>query len=328
MTYIPPQMNNWHGRIDSATDFDTFRWHQWIEACPLSESKVSSDAFAIGFIGFACDEGIKRNKGRQGAALGPRMLRKELSNLPCLFTRGLKLYDCGDIVYQNEDLAVLQYELASAIDKMLSLGLFPIVLGGGHELAYGHFVGLNRHYKQVSIVNFDAHLDMRPYPEGPSSGTMFLQIADDAKAMHKPFNYLCLGLQRRGNTVSLLKMAKAHGTIYRYARDMIHEPIEKTTQILDSFIEDKEAIYATLCTDVISSAFAPGVSAAQPLGLHPEMVLMLIKRLVASGKLIAFDVAEVSPRYDQDNVTANLASTFIFGLVNELARYHSLEVEI
>lgn len=328
MAYRQPSPSDWQGRIDSTTNYDAFRWHQWVTPLPLDQPSEALPPHGIAFIGFACDEGIKRNKGRQGAALGPRMLRKELSSLPCLFEQALRLYDCGDIVHQQEDLDQLQQELAQAVSKILARGLFPIVLGGGHELARGHFLGLHGHYPDLGIVNFDAHLDMRPYPDGPSSGTMFLQIADDAKVASEPFHYLCLGLQRRGNTVALLKTAKAHGAMYQYARDMIHEPYSETTALLDQYLSDKEAIWATLCTDVISSAYAPGVSAAQPLGLHPEMVLSLIKRIVASKKLVAFDVAEVSPRYDQDNATANLASTFIFGVVNELARIWGLSIEI
>lgn len=335
MAYRAPASSDWPGRIDSLTDYDAFRWHQVITLVSLDtypetnpHGFLAPGQVGIGFVGFACDEGIKRNKGRQGAALGPRMLRKELANLPCLFEPRFKLFDCGDIVHSKEDLESLQRELAQAVKKIVALGLFPIVLGGGHELARGHFLGLAPRYPDLAIVNFDAHLDMRPYPEGPSSGTMFLQIADDLNAQGKPFKYLCLGLQRRGNTIALLKSAKAHGGSFRYARDMIHEPLALTNAVVDDFCRGQSAIYATLCTDVISSAYAPGVSAAQPLGLHPEMVLALIKRLVSTGKLIAFDVAEVSPRYDQDNVTANLASTFIFGLVNEIARIKGCFIDI
>jgi len=57
--------------------------------------------------------------------------------------------------------------------------LFPIVLGGSHELAYGHFNGIVNHLKKqtknsskVGIINFDAHFDLRPYDNQGSSGTM------------------------------------------------------------------------------------------------------------------------------------------------------------
>lgn len=332
MPYHQPLQSDWQGRVDSTTNYDAFRWHQWIKMMPLDNQAVvplnQVNQFNIGFIGFACDEGIRLNKGRQGAALGPKMIRKELSNLPCLFTQELHLFDCGDIVAQGQPLQILQEELSDKVAQMLEIGLFPVVLGGGHELALGHYNGLKKKYPDIGIINLDAHLDMRPYDVTASSGTMFRQIADANLAENKPFRYLCLGVQRRGNTVDLLKTAKQLGASYLYARDIIHGPLTDTLSAINDYISKQDNIYLTLCSDVIASAYAPGVSASQPLGLHPELVLTLIKRVIHSGKLVAFDVAEVSPRFDQDNVTANLACTYIFALVNELADLHQMAVKI
>lgn len=332
MPYQQPLQTDWNGRVDSTTNYDAFRWHQWIKMMPLDKGPMKAlnqtNQLNIGFIGFACDEGIRLNKGRQGAALGPKMIRKELSNLPCLFTQAVQLFDCGDIHVQGHQLADLQQELSTKITQMLEIGLFPVVLGGGHELALGHYNGLTKKHPHIGIINLDAHLDMRPYDATASSGTMFRQIADANIAQNQPFRYLCLGVQRRGNTVDLLKKAKQLGANYLYARDIIHSPINDTITVINDFIAQQDSIYLTLCSDVIASAYAPGVSASQPLGLHPELVLDLIKTVIYSGKMVAFDVAEVSPRFDQDNVTANLACTYIFALVNELADLHHMAVKV
>jgi formiminoglutamase len=329
MTYIKPNLHHWNGRIDSTTNYDAFRWHQWVRPLDLSEPvELPKDTLKIGFIGFECDEGIKLNKGREGAALGPKMIRKELSNLPCLFTQDLVLFECGNIQVTNESLDELQRELADQIDIMIRLGVFPIVLGGGHELALGHYKGLKKNYPDLGIINLDAHLDMRPYEESASSGTMFRQIADLNRSDNDPFKYLCLGVQKRGNTIDLLKKAKELEAEFVYARDIIHGNINDTHEKITKFARKSNHIYLTLCTDVISSAYAPGVSSAQPLGIHPEIILDLIKYAIRTDKLVAFDVAEVSPRFDQDNVTANLACTFIFAFVNELADLNNLSISI
>lgn len=74
--------------------------------------------------------------------------------------------------------------LGMAVEKILDLALFPIVLGGGHETTFGHFQGHLADMKKketpldMGIINFDAHFDLRPYENGPSSGSMFRQIAD------------------------------------------------------------------------------------------------------------------------------------------------------
>ena len=92
--------------------------------------------------------------------------------------------------------------------------------------------------------------------------------------------------------------------------------ISKVFAGINNFISGKDHIYLTICADVFSSAYAPGVSAPQPFGLHPEIVLKLIKHIISSGKVISCDIAEVSPRFDEDNRTSKLAAVTIFAIIN------------
>lgn len=310
----------WTGRIDDENNYDAFRWHQWIERLDLLDVNLKPlrNTLSIGIIGYRGDKGVNKNKGRIGAANGPISIRKELMNLPCCFNQALKLYDCGDIICEDASVEESQEALSIAVDKMLKLNMFPIVLGGGHEIAFGHFNGLKKYAddSNIGIINFDAHFDIRPYPNGSSSGTMFRQIAD---MKDNEFLYYALGIQRRGNTVELFKTAKALGTEYYLANDILNTDIWRILESLDKFIQKSDKVYITICSDVFSSGFAPGVSAAQPLGLDPEKVIKILKYILKSNKVVSFDIAEVSPRFDQDHITSRLASTIIFAVVNTLA---------
>ena len=84
---------------------------------------------------------------------------------------------------------------------------------------------------------------------------------------------------------------------------------------IEYFIEQHNHLYVTICSDVFNSAYAPGVSAPQPFGLDPETVLKFIKYVFRSNKVIAFDIAEVSPRFDHDNNTAKLAAVIIYAII-------------
>lgn len=318
----------WQGRIDSEVDFDSFRWHQWVEKIDLrnNDLKPYKGNLGFAFIGFCCDYGVKLNKGRTGAAKGPRSIRKELANLPCRFTQDIKLYDAGDIYYKDCTLEEIQNLLAKGVQKILDLNLFPIVLGGGHEIAFGHYKGILKHLKEkskkqnIGIINFDAHFDIRPYPNGGTSGTMFKQIADKCMEEDVKYAYFCLGIQKHSNTVNLFKTANELGVEYILAKDINNREDFNMLEGLDDFMKGQDHIYVTICSDVFSSAFAPGVSSTQPLGLHPEKVLKFLKYILRSNKVISFDIAEVSPRFDQDNTTANLASVLIFSVVNTLSK--------
>lgn len=324
----------WQGRIDSESNFDAFRWHQWVKPIDLREENLTpfNGKLGFAFLGFCCDAGVKRNKGRTGAAKGPESIRKELANLPCRFTVEVKLFDAGNIFCENISLEESQNLLSKAIEKILELNLFPIVLGGGHEIAFGHYAGILNYLNQsvtspnIGIINFDAHFDLRPYPSGGSSGTMFRQIADICKEKDLNYSYLCIGVQKHSNTIDLFKTADKLGAEYILAKDIVNNDNWNVLEKLDNFIKYQDEIYITICSDVFSSAFAPGVSASQPLGLDPERVLKFLKYILKSNKVISFDIAEVSPRFDQDNVTANLASVLIFSIVNSLCEIHALDL--
>ncbi len=329
VNYSTTDANLWTGRVDDPDDVDSFRMHQVIRLLNLADldlAQVDASKLNVCFIGFCCDEGIRRNLGRTGAERGPAYIRKEFANLPVRFGANTAIYDAGDIRCVDGKLEEAQAELAIAVKIILDSKFFPIVIGGGHELAFGHYNGIVGHLESSSndkpslgIINFDAHLDLRPYSNGGSSGTMFSQIADSCLAHHRKFSYLCLGVQTYGNTISLFKRADALGARYILAKDFVESNSERISNEVQQFVDAHSHIYVTLCSDVFNSAFAPGVSALQPFGMNPEVVLAQIKEILKSKKVISLDIAEVSPRFDQDNHTAKLVAVIIYAAINTMS---------
>jgi formiminoglutamase len=333
--YEAVDMAIWKGRVDSHDSYDAFRWHQWVRQLNLNSrhSKVFDGKLGFALLGFCCDEGIRRNQGRVGARNGPDAIRKELANLPCSFSRQTTLFDAGNIWCLDQDLKASQNALAKAVTKIRELGLFPLVLGGGHETALGHYWGHRRLMEEnnlkpaIGIVNFDAHFDLRPLPVGGSSGTMFREIADECVDLGLDFNYLCLGIQKYCNTEELFKRARELGAVYLLEKDIHHRGESYVINNLDKFLNRIDDIYITVCADVFSSAFAPGVSASQPFGINPEDALKYIKHIIRSGKVVGFDIAEVSPQFDQDNTTANLAKVLLFTFVRTICKLKGLSTD-
>ncbi|AIF53953.1 formimidoylglutamase [Pelosinus sp. UFO1] len=321
----------WRGRIDSKENYDAFRWHQWIKPLDLRQP-IGEFTGKMGFalLGFCCDEGIIRNNGRKGASSGPEGIRSELSNLPCSFSSEVSLFDAGNITCTDGELMKSQVALEQAVFRLRQAGLFPLVIGGGHETALGHFRGQADFLRQndgkceLGILNFDSHFDLRPFVGGGNSGTMFSQIADDANQWREMFHYFCLGIQRSSNTLELFKTAQQLGVDYLLAGDIFTNNDELIIEKLDYFMQLVPHLYVTVCADVFASSFAPGVSAPQPLGLHPEIVLKYLKHILRTKKVVGFDIAEVSPRFDHDRATASLAKVIIFAVVDTLCRLKGL----
>jgi len=319
--YEKPNRKYWHGRIDNPNDLDSYRWHQLIQLLDLERNIKKAEQLSFCFLGYKSDEGVKRNLGRTGAKNGANSIRSQLSNLPSYFDNDVNLYDAGNIL-GSENLEESQNELALAVEKILDAGMFPILLGGGHEIALGHYMGIHKFLKKnkqasPAIINIDAHFDMRPYINGSTSGTMFHQIADFNISNQKKFNYLVLGIQQSENTRSLFKRIENLGGKYVLARDVNKKTLPSIQKKITNFI-NKKSVYLTICSDVFNAAVAPGVSSPQPFGMYPETVLQMVKHIVKSKHLISFDIAEVSPRFDDDAQTAKLASIIIFAVLNTL----------
>ncbi|MBB64505.1 MAG: formimidoylglutamase [Waddliaceae bacterium] len=320
MSYRPPQESLWTGRDDGP---NAPRLYQAIKTCALEEIPEEFPKQTIVFIGFASDEGVRRNHGRPGSAEGPIAFRKKLASSP-LHRSDLYFWDLGDIVCDGEKLEEAQKELAHAIYKIIQSGGLPIVLGGGHEVAWGHYQGIHKTYPndECRIINIDAHYDLRPLPpsEKGSSGTPFLQIANLCKENKKSFNYSVVGIQESGNNRALFQQAKDLKVRTLTARQMHVIGQEAIDTFTRWFIQEHKKTYLTICLDAFSSAYAPGVSAPQPLGITPWQVIPMIEQIARSGDCIALDFAELAPCFDRDDITASLAANLLSCFIHALPK--------
>jgi formiminoglutamase len=304
----------WQGRKDTT---NAERFFEKI-AFPKQETELISKDKKTIFLGFGSDAGVKRNQGRPGAKLGPDQIRTQLAKLPCSLNK--TYFDLGTIVCEEDELELAQEQLAQLISFCHQQGHRTIVLGGGHEIAWGHYQGLAPHYHKLGIINFDAHFDIRPCKPGEpgTSGTPFSQIAAWCDDNRRRFDYSCLGIQTLGNTTTLFQRAQELKINYLTAEDIYEQNLAWSLAFLDKFMLNLDHIYLTICLDVFAECFAPGVSAPQPLGLTPWQVLPLLKYIMQSGKVVSLDIAELSPPLDQDQKTARLAALIIAELLHTI----------
>lgn len=317
VVYEPPQQDWWQGRNDGDLP-DQLRWWQHIQIQPLTEELPDFENAPV-IVGFACDEGVARNKGRRGSAEGPLCLRQALADLP-IHNPEVPFFDAGTIHCIGTHLEEAQEQLAQAVEDILKSKGFPIILGGGHETLYGHFAGTSKHYEEqeVGIINFDAHFDIRkPESSGVSSGTGFYQIAIDCLNEDKDFLYLAIGIQRSGNTSELFNRADKLRAEYVLARDFHSLNIEKMKEQVLSFLAKADAVCIAIDLDVFSASIAPGVSAPSTTGILYDYTFREIMKLLAThDKVVSLDIAEYNPKYDIDSRTANLAAQLIFDWIN------------
>jgi formiminoglutamase len=290
----------------------------------------------IALLGFPSDEGVRRNQGRVGAALAPRALRQALA--PLAWHQTSPIYDAGDVVFHEQQLEAGQRALGYVVAEVLHQGHCPLVLGGGHETAWGTFQGLVEHIREgeapaeplayresgsagtlpfrafkLGVINLDAHFDLRPSSVA-HSGTPFAQMAEWCAANKLPFHYLPIGISKPGNTAALWEGAKVLGVSCINDQEMSCSRYQEALPRITNFIQQMDAIYLSIDLDVLPASVMPSVSAPAGLGVPLEVILEVIQRIAATGKLVVADVVEYNPTLDTQGIGVRAAARIIWEL--------------
>jgi formiminoglutamase len=266
-------------------------------------------------LGFPSDEGVRRNGGRVGAAEGPVAIRNALYRLtPDARSDGSDGFD--DLLGWTRDLGDLevagdvesdQRNLGEALAPHLQRGTFAIVLGGGHETSYGHFLGYVGAGHSVEIVNWDAHADVRELKEGKAhSGSPFRQAIEDRSGRCR--RYTVAGLEPHLIARAHLELVQRHGAaIWR------DEVSSETIRALYRAAGAPTLVSFDL--DAVTQAEAPGVSAPNAGGLSGELWLEAAYWAGRCAAVTSADVVELNPRVDRDGQTARVAALTVWRLL-------------
>ncbi|MFF0815607.1 formimidoylglutamase [Rhodococcus sp. NPDC003318] len=301
----------WSGRDDGPGP-QHLRWHGAVT--PL---RPGDPPGACTLVGFRSDEGVRRNQGRPGAVRGPVTLRHELSSLA--LPTPVRILDAGDIEVVGGDLAGAQRRLGGVVADLLGHGHFVVVLGGGHDVAFGSHLGIAESGLlapgvRLGVLNLDAHFDLRA-DAVPSSGTPFRQIAEYEATLGRSLNYAVIGIAQSSNTVDLFRRADTLGVRYLLDDWCTTATLPAVEAFVDEFLRRCDAVHLSVDLDVLPAAVAPGVSAPAAFGVPLEVVTRVCEMVAAGGKLALVDVAELNPRYDIDNRTARTAAGLVHRVV-------------
>lgn len=307
----------WTGRNDGDGP-EHARWHQLIRTDAPTGRHVT-------LLGFASDEGVRRNHGRVGAAQAPEALRRALAPMAlhgALAQGTVALADLGDVHVEGEALEEGQSTMGARLAQALTTpdNLLTIALGGGHETAWASYLGLAgaglTDGTRFGVLNLDAHFDLRR-AERASSGTPFLQMADAERAAGRELRYAVAGIAEASNTGTLFDRARELGVRVLLDVDCTTEQVQRFVR---EFAANLDVLYLTIDLDVLPAANAPGVSAPAALGVAPQVVVAAVRAAAQTGKLRLLDVVELNPVHDIDARTARLAARLINDAVWEVAR--------
>lgn len=272
-------------------------------------------------IGFPEDRGVIRNYGREGASSAPDRVKEMFYRLPASnYQFGLRnfsgstIFDFGNVDTGNS-LAEAQTRLGNVVAWVLHRGGIPVLIGGGHETAYGHFLGYVETRKPVSVLNFDAHLDLREVLSDGigTSGSPFRQMIQHPSGLLD--RYGVSGIQPNANSVDYLDFAIANKVRFSWLSELNGHGFQTENLLLP----EDESVYVTVDIDGFSVQHAPGCSAPQVIGFNPERMLPLLLDLGKNKKVTSLDICEVNPFFDRDNQTSKLAAMLIYNFITGLS---------
>jgi len=311
--YTPPSTDCWTGRKTDPSLGKEY-WYQCIEMLDMRQPLTLGCLPDVTLLGYACEEGVRRNQGRIGTAGAPARARHYLGRLANHLGQ-IRIADAGDVFCPTGDLESTHKTLSFTVAELLRAGIRPIVIGGGHDIAYGHFNGIRSAVKgTIGIINFDAHFDLREPVDGANSGTPFLQILKENEGV----GYLAVGIQRSANPPSLFTTAESYRVDYILnLHCCINSDFRKAViERMIAFSEKFDHLYVTVDMDGFSSAVAPGVSAPSPMGYLPPFFFPALTAVLATGKVASIDIAEFNPAFDQDDITGKLVANIVETIVS------------
>ncbi|MEM1056057.1 MAG: arginase family protein [Bacteroidota bacterium] len=301
-----------HGLTAPETSRDDPRLGQW-----LAKAGTVREDTEVVLVGFPSDAGVVRNGGRAGAAAGPRAIREALHTMTpglqftAAFGRLLaRTVDLGDIAVSG-DVETDQERLAAVVSEHSSERVV-VVLGGGHETAYGHVLGSIRAGREVHVLNWDAHADVREVrAEGGHSGSPFRQALEHPSRLVR--SYSVAGLHP-------WRVAQAHVEYVRERGGAVYPLGSVTAEAIPEIVGRVGGpAMASFDIDAVDASAAPGVSAPGVGGMAPGLWLQAAEACGRATHFGSFEVVEVNPRFDVDGRTATLAALTVWHVLRGIA---------
>lgn len=278
----------------------------------------------VALLGLPDDTGVKLNFGRPGAKDGPSAFRAALASFGASFDalRRQRLetlvFDAGDVVAApgDDDAALFETHrrVEAAAHALHELGLVVVAVGGGHDLSLPTLSAFAKHSQNsLGGINLDAHLDVR---ERVGSGMPFRRLIEGGWL--DAARFVELGLGRFSNEQQDFEWLRGRGAELILVDDVLRQGL-RAEALLDRALRSGPG-FLSIDLDGLDAAFAPGVSARNPLGLRVEHAAELAEAAGARRSIRHFDLMELCPTHDLEGRTARTAAYLFLAFMAGFAR--------
>lgn len=227
--------------------------------------------------------------------------------------RNVKIVDCGDVAMVPGRWEENSRTTTATIQAILSRGAVPVVLGGEDSIP----IPVMRAYEgshSGCVIQIDAHIDWRDERDGVREGlSSTMRRVSEFRWVR---GMAQIGIRGFGSARKLeFDEAVRYGSVIVGAEELHRVGVERILQRVPA----SERYYVTIDADGLDPTIAPGVWAPAFGGLTYYEATNLLRGIAAKGKIIGFDIVEVLPTADVQNMTSRLAARLILNLIGAMA---------
>jgi len=172
-------------------------------------------------------------------------------------------------------------------EEILNKKLFPMTFGGEHSITPGCIAPFIKRYKNLCLLHFDAHADLRESYNGEkySHASAIRRCLD-----YKSVSVISFGIRNISkNEIPYLKKNSSRINIF-WAKDKMKWNLNKFKELIKN-----KNVYLTFDVDGLDSSIMPATGTPEPGGLLWDETLNIIKIAAKNSNIVGADINELSP---------------------------------
>ena len=171
--------------------------------------------------------------------------------------------------------------------QILKKKLFPLTLGGEHSITPGCLIPFTKKFKNICLLHFDAHADLRDSYEGEkfSHASAIRRCLD-----YKNVSVISFGIRNISESeIPFLKKNSNRIDIF-WAKDKKKWNLKKFKKLIKN-----KTVYLTFDVDGLDSSIMPATGTPEPGGLLWDETLEIIKIAAKNSNIVGADINELAP---------------------------------
>ena len=235
----------------------------------------------------------------------------------------------NDYAKRIKGIYTLNDRLANEIKKTLLKEEVPIVLAGDHSSALGTISGIKMAYptKKIGVIWIDAHADLHTPYTTPSGNMHGMPIAcvlgedNKERLQNKPDDETIEYWEKLKNLGGISPKIHYNDLVYIALRDF--EPqeeflIKKNKVRVFNLQEIRKKAVERVAIESLDSRISSGTGTPVPNGITEKEAGNLIYYIMRSKKIVCFEMVEINPTLDKENLMAENAFEILQKATNQL----------